>query len=60
MLKLFVIGLSFWLALVSTFLHIDVLVSRITKAIRKDDLQWTVYYFELGFYWVLFLISCLI
>ena len=60
MLKLFVIGLSFWLALVSTFLRIDILFSRISKAIRNQDLQWEMRWYDLGFYWVLFLISCLI
>ena len=60
MLKLFVIGLSFWLALVSTFLRIDILVSRITKAIREQDLKWEMKWELLGFYWVLFLIACLI
>lgn len=60
MLKLFSICFSFWFALASTFLRLDIIISRLTLAIRQQDCKWNMNWEQLAFFWTLFLISCLI
>lgn len=48
------IALSLLLALWTTFTHIDVIVSRITLAIRQEDCKWDTAYGRLSLYWSLF------
>ena len=60
MIKIFLIGLSFFIAIFSTFLRIDTIIKRITLAIRKQDIDYQMNYFELSVFWTLFLLSYLI
>jgi len=59
-LRLVAICLSLWLALIMTWLNVDVWISRLTKAIRKQGVKWEMTHKTTSFYWVLFLLSCLI
>jgi len=59
-LKLLVIGLSLWLAIMSSLLHIELWVKRIVLAIREQDVEYKNCFKRLAFFWVLVAISFLI
>lgn len=60
LMKAITIALSLFLALASTFYNLDVVISRVTRAIREVDCKWTMSYKSLAFYWALFMLSCII
>ena len=59
-MKIIAISLLVWLALWLTFANIDVVFSRITTAIRGQDIKWSHSWGKCAFYWALFILCCLI